>query len=51
MRGPSVQPFDNFVYGAPPMAPLLFRNLMVLGVIALWQLRTHEPMSAGRTPY
>ena len=40
LRGPSVHPFDNFIYGAPPMAPLLFPNLMVLGVIALWQLRS-----------
>jgi len=39
LRGPSVHAFDNFVYGAPPMAPLLFPNLTVLGVIGLWQLR------------
>ncbi len=39
LRGPSVHPFDNFIYGAPPMAPLLFPNLMVLGVSALWQVR------------
>ncbi|MGA7382544.1 MAG: hypothetical protein WBX03_16965 [Terriglobales bacterium] len=42
LRGPSVHPFDNFIYGAPPMAPLLFPNLMVLGIIALWPLRTHR---------
>jgi hypothetical protein len=39
LRGPSMHPFDNFINGAPPMAPLLFPNLMVLGIIALWQLR------------
>jgi hypothetical protein len=39
LRGPSVHAFDNFIYGAPPMAPLLFPNLMVLGVIGLLQLR------------
>lgn len=39
LRGPSVHAFQNFVNGAPPMAPLLFPNLMVLGVIGLWQLR------------
>lgn len=33
-------PSINFIYGAPPMAPLLFPNLMVLGIIGLWQLRT-----------
>jgi hypothetical protein len=37
--GPSVHAWDNFIYGAPPMAPLLFPNLMVLGMIAVWQLR------------
>lgn len=40
LRGPSIHAFNNFIYGAPPMAPLLFPNLMVLGIIALWQLRT-----------
>jgi len=40
LRGPSVHAFDNFIYGAPPMAPLLFPNLMMLGIIALWQMRT-----------
>jgi hypothetical protein len=42
LRGPSVHAFDNFVYGAPPMAPLLFPNLMILGIIGLWQLRNNE---------
>ncbi len=39
LSGPSIHPFENFIYGAPPMAPLLFPNLMILGIIALWQLR------------
>lgn len=42
LKGPSIHGFDNFIYGAPPMAPLLFPNLMVLGVIALWQLRNNN---------
>ncbi len=42
LRGPSVHAFDNFIYGAPPMAPLLFPNLMLLGIIALWQLRVSQ---------
>lgn len=42
LRGPSLRPFDNFIYGAPPMAPLLFPNLMVLGIIGLWQLRNKQ---------
>ncbi len=40
LQGPSIHPFNNFIYGAPPMAPLLFPNLMVLGVIGLWQMRS-----------
>lgn len=46
LRGPSVRLYDNFVYGAPPLAPLLFPNLMVLGMIALWQLRRLHPRNA-----
>lgn len=42
LEGPSVHAFDNFIYGAPPMAPLLFPNLMVLGIIGLWQMRSQE---------
>ena len=41
LRGPSTQPFKNFVYGAPPLAPLLFPNLMLLGMIGLWRLRAN----------
>jgi hypothetical protein len=37
LRGPSIHGFENFVYGAPPLAPLLFPNLVALGLIALWQ--------------
>ena len=39
LGGPSIHPFDNFVYGAPPMAPLLFPNLVMLGFIALWRFQ------------
>jgi hypothetical protein len=39
LHGPSVQPFKNFIYGAAPLAPLLFPNLAALGLIALWRLR------------
>jgi hypothetical protein len=42
LAGPSIHAFDNFIYGAPPMAPLLFPNLMLLGIIGLWQLRNNE---------
>ena len=49
LDGPSIRAFDNFVYGAPPMAPLLFPNLMVLGIIALWQLRNNRMYLAKST--
>lgn len=42
LRGPSIHAFDNFVYGAPALAPLLFPNLMLLGIIGLWQLRNSK---------
>ena len=42
LQGPSLHAFDNFIYRAPPMAPLLFPNLMVLGIIGLWQLRNND---------
>jgi hypothetical protein len=45
LQGPSIHAFDNFIYGAPPMAPLLFPNLMVLGIIGLWQLRSPTQLS------
>lgn len=49
LRGPSIHPFDNFIYGAPPMAPLLFPNLVLLGFIGLWRLRIVgiQPASNG----
>jgi len=51
LGGPSVHAFDNFIYGAPPMAPLLFPNLSVLGMIALWQLgRRHKSPAAEISP-
>jgi hypothetical protein len=39
LAGPSIHAFDNFIYGAPPLAPLLFPNLVVLGLLAIWRLR------------
>jgi hypothetical protein len=43
LRGPSASRFDNFVYGAPAMAPLLFPNLALLVFIGLWDLLAHLP--------
>jgi hypothetical protein len=35
--------FDRLVNGAPPMAPLLFPNLVGLALIGLWALIPHVP--------
>jgi hypothetical protein len=40
LLGPSVHAWNNFIYGAPPLAPLLFPNLTVLGLIALLQFHS-----------
>ena len=42
LRGPSIHAYDNFIYGAPPLAPLLFPNLAFLGAISLWCIRKAE---------
>lgn len=47
LRGPSPSMFDNFVYGAPAMAPLLFPNLALLTFLGLWALHRHV---SGETP-
>ena len=41
LDGPSLRLFENIVHGAPPFAPLLFPNLVLLSLIALWVLRGH----------
>lgn len=38
---------DKFVNGAPPMAPLLFPNLVGLAFIGLWNLVPHLPEEAS----
>lgn len=43
LEGPSIRMFENVVHGAPPFAPLLFPNLVLLSLIALWVLRQHLP--------
>lgn len=39
--------FEKSVYGAPPMAPLLFPNLVGLAVLGLWELAMHLPAEEG----
>ena len=46
LEGPSSRMFENVVHGAPPFAPLLFPNLVLLSLIALWVLREHLPASS-----
>lgn len=40
VRQPAATWFEKILTGAPPMAPLLFPNLVVLAAIALWTLST-----------
>jgi hypothetical protein len=40
-RQPDVALLERILNGAPPMAPLLFPNLVVLALIALWTLAPH----------
>lgn len=47
LEGPSSSAFENVVHGAPPLAPLLFPNLVLLGLIALWVLNGHLPAQAA----
>lgn len=56
LRQPAPTLFEKILSGAPPMAPLLFPNLVLLGWIALWALvrvetysvRSASPRSARR---
>jgi len=47
---PGVSFFEKSVYGAPPMAPLLFPNLVALTLIGLWKLAVHLPEEPSERP-
>ncbi|MDE3186377.1 MAG: hypothetical protein KGM96_02495 [Acidobacteriota bacterium] len=47
---PGVSLFEKSVYGAPPMAPLLFPNLVALAIIGMWELALHLPDEAPAAP-
>ena len=47
LHGVSRNAWDNFIFGAPPLAPLLFPNLVLLALISLWVLRSYVPASAA----
>lgn len=49
-HGPSASAFDNFVFGAPALAPMLFPDLALLCGIGLWILREHLPASEPTVP-
>jgi len=43
LKGPSTDMLRTFIDGAPPFAPLLLPNLMVLALISLWALDAAGP--------
>ena len=55
MRANLIEPghdlFDKLVNGAPPMAPLLFPNLVGLALIGLWALIPHVPETELETSW
>jgi hypothetical protein len=48
---PSASLWDRLVNGAPPMAPLLFPNLVGLALIGLWALIPHVPEAPQGTSW
>jgi hypothetical protein len=46
LRQPGATLFERVLSGAPPMAPLLFPNLVVLGCIGLWAM-SRRPAPTG----
>jgi hypothetical protein len=46
LHGPSPSMWNNFIFGAPALAPLLFPNLALLAFIGLWVWRRHLPAVA-----
>jgi hypothetical protein len=50
LEKPAPDLFAKLVYGAPPLAPLLFPNLVLLALIGLWDLRRHLPAARQFVP-
>ena len=50
LHGPSPHWYDNFVHGAPALAPLLFPNLVMLAGIGLYVLGMHRAADETPTP-
>jgi hypothetical protein len=51
MRQPGASFFERVLNGAPPLAPLLFPNLVVLGWIALWPRYARHDRDADSRPH
>ncbi len=47
---PGVSLFERTIYGAPPMAPLLFPNLVALASIGMWELAAQLPEESTARP-
>jgi len=45
LRQPGANVFEQVLNGAPPMAPLLFPNLVILGCIGLWTIARQRDSS------
>ena len=50
LRGPSPSRWENFIHGAPALAPLLFPNLVLLAGLGLWVLGAHLPAEGQAVP-
>lgn len=43
LRGPESHWLENFIFGTPALAPMLFPNLVLLAGLGLWGLSRHLP--------
>jgi hypothetical protein len=50
LHGPAPRLWDNFLFGAPALAPLLFPNLVLLACIGLWVLGEQLPAKEANSP-
>jgi hypothetical protein len=50
LQGPSLSLFQNIINGAPPFAPLLLPNLVILALIGFWVIRVQMGMDKNPAP-
>jgi len=48
LQGPADSIRDNFIYGAPVFAPLLFADIAILGLIGVWEILATLSHSVSR---